>query len=326
MPFSLCLPANEIYANRNAQRRAIGDPGATERFSLPNYLYIIVLKKDGDDWIKWQTIEETVTEEDWMLTTYGGTLYSQGNLVYQYTGLFDLLLSNQKFEGRVYAMASTVALSFSQTFSTISDLDELLALTFDASDDDVQENIQNIYSTPYNYDVAGHYYCSFSSTEQRVPHVSLMLYHVAAKVDIIWNVEENVRIDNETPANGVRLTYLGARRLFNGDASCFQPLRNTVASLPATGYDINDIVTSADEGLWWEGRTYFYTIPYIVTGEPGYFPLQLLIRTNDSEGTGYQLTLKQPIDTTDIFVPWIRGNIRLTQALSDMTDIKIGSN
>ena len=304
----------------------MGDPGTAERFSLPDYLYIIVFKKDGGNWGTWQIIEETVSDEDWLLTTYGGDLYTQGNWVYQYTGQFNLLLSNQKFDGRVYAMASAVPLTFSQDFNTIDDLDELLALTFDASDDDVQKNIQNIYSTPYNYEVSGHYYCSFNTSEQRVPHVSLMLYHVAAKVDITWNVEEDKRINREHPEEAVRLTYMEAQHLFAGDAYCFKPLRNEVTEKVSGGYSIANIVTPSDEGLWWEGRSYFYTIPYVVTGDENYFPLQLLMRTNDLEGTGYQLTLKQPIDTSGVFVPWLRGNIRLTQPLSNTTDTKIGTN
>ena len=322
MPISICLPANEVRAaNRMPVRRALGDPGTTEGFSLPNYIYVIVLRKDGDNWVRWSTIEQTLTDDDWLLTHYGGMLQTAGDSIYLYKGTLKLLLSNQQIEGRVYAVASAVPLTFSKTFNTVSDLADLLNLTFDTSTKTIQDNIQNIYSSPYNYQVAGNYYGYFNSSLQRVPHVSLLLYHVASKVDLKWYVAEDKRID-ETPSNGVRLTYLGVRRLFNGNAYCFKPLRNEVASLPATGYDIDDIVTASDEGLWWEGRYYFYTIPYTVTGEPGYFPLQLLMKTNDLAGTGYQLTLKQPIDTTDVFVPWIRGNINITQALSNTTDTK----
>ena len=207
----------------------------------------------------------------------------------------------------------------------MSDLETLMF----AVSSTVQENMQHLYSTPYNYEVNDAYYGSFSSETQIVPHLNLMLYHVAAKVDITWHVADTMRI-LANKAEAVRLTQMDVCNLFNDSSYCFKPMENSSGATPlapAAGKgDTLNIVSPTDEGLWWEGRSYFYTIPYTITGEPNYFPLQLLMRTNDSEGSGYQLTLKQPIDTTGTFVPWIRGNIRLTQALSNTTDTKIGSN
>ena len=100
-------------------------------------------------------------------------------------------------------------------------------------------------------------------------------------------------------------------------------MKNELANLPESGYDITDIVTERDEGLWWEGRTYFYTIPYYVAGEPNYFPLQMVMCTNGvNKAYGYQLTLKQPMDTSDVFVPWLRGNFILTQPLENKSETK----
>ena len=142
------------------------------------------------------------------------------------------------------------------------------------------------------------------------------MYHIAAKVDLKWNVAEEKRINAADPSQAVRLTYMEVRRLFNGDAYCFKPLRNTVSTLPTDGYAIQDIITAGDEGLWWEGRTYFYTIPYTVSGRPDYFPLQMLLCTNDAaKADGYKLTLYQPFDTTDVFVPWLRGNFMFNNPL-----------
>jgi hypothetical protein len=137
-------------------------------------------------------------------------------------------------------------------------------LKFSTSSDLVQRNLQNIYSTPYNYNAAdgNAYYCSFDCSEGSGFKVDLLLYHVAAKVDLKWNVAEDKRINRLVPSNGVRLTYLEANHLFNGMAYCFRPLENSVATLPQTGYDIANIVRAEDEGLWWAGRYYFYTILY----------------------------------------------------------------
>lgn len=324
MPFSLCLPATEVHsASRAPMRRVLSDPGMTEYFSLPHYLYIIVLKKNGVNWELWNTMERTLTDEDWLLTHYNGTLETEGDSVYQYLGQLNLLLSNEKIEGRVYAIASAVPLTLSQPIGTISSLSDVLNLTFSTSSETMQENLQHIYTTPYNYKVSGDYYGSFSSATHRVPHVSLLLYHVAAKVDLQWKVEESHRVDPLIPANGVRLTYMEARRLFNGNAYCFKPLRNELPSLPETGYTLANIVRPTDEALWWEGRSYFYTIPYTVTGEPGYFPIQMRLCTNGtSVENAYRPTINLGIDTSAVFVPWMRVTFNLTNPLEDKAETK----
>jgi hypothetical protein len=166
--------------------------------------------------------------------------------------------------------------------------------------------------------VDGHYYGSFSSIGNNHPKVNLMLYHVAAKVDLKWNVTDTVRINSTDPAQAVRLTSLCVRRLYSGWSYVFRPMENTVAALPTNGYDINDIVTLSDEGLWWEGRYYFYTIPYRV-GNADYFPLQLVLRTNDLAGDGYRLTINQPFNPSSPFAPWVRADLRLSRPLENTT-------
>jgi hypothetical protein len=48
----------------------------------------------------------------------------------------------------------------------------------------------------------------------------------------------------------------------------------------------------------------------------------MLMRTNGSMGSGYQLTLNQPIDTAEVFVPWLRGNFNLTKPLDNTSETK----
>jgi hypothetical protein len=162
---------------------------------------------------------------------------------------------------------------------------------------------------------------------QRVPTVNLLLYHVAAKVDIKWNVVDSMRINKTDPSKAVRLTYMEAKNLYNGLAYCFKPMRNTVALLPETGKTIGIVTDAANEGQWWEGRSYFYTIPYTLTSDPNYFPLQMTLRTNGTTtGTGYQPTLKMRINTAAVFVPWLRANFNLSKPLEDETETKIVDN
>lgn len=179
----------------------------------------------------------------------------------------------------------------------------------------MQQNLQNIYSTPHNYIVDEKYYGAFESTEDdNVPIVFLLLYHVAAKVDIKWNVADSVRI-KANPAEAVRLTYMKACNMFNGNAYCFKPMSNTAAE-PVTSTDSVTIITPADEGLWWEGRSYFYTIPYTTPGRAGHFPLQMKMGTNDSTKY-YKPTIYLNIENDTTFVPWLRVNFNLTQPLTE---------
>ena len=192
-------------------------------------------------------------------------------------------------------------------------------LQFNVDDPDTKANLQEIYSSPYNYEVNGSYYGSFSSIYQKVPRVNLMLYHVAAKVDIKWSVDEEKRINKTDPSQAIRLTYMKAKNLFNGYAYCFKPMKNERAAKLATG-DVVSIITPLDEGLWWEGRAYFYTIPYTVTGT-NYFPLQMEMSTNGSAAV-YRPTLNMEVNTSSPFVPWMRAMFNINTKLEDKSETK----
>lgn len=329
-PISFCLPAGEIYTSQQApQLRAIGDPGTTEQFALPNYIYYFVVnERSGGEWNVWDIEKVTASGSDWKKIRYIGPYATDSDSIFQYTKELILALQKPRFNGRVYIIASAVDLTFSPTIEVGSPESDLLNMKFSiGSSDEVKNNLQNIYSTPYNYNGYGtEYYGSFYAS-QNVPHLNLVLYHVAAKVDLMWNVADSMRIKPK-PSEVVRLTYLGVQHLFDSLAYCFKPMRNELSSKieGKNGYGIANIVTESDEGLWWEGRDYFYTIPYVVTDGKvdgkSYFPLQMLMRTNGSAGTGYRLTLKMQIDTSAVFVPWLRANFNLTRPLEDDSEEK----
>lgn len=336
MPISVCLSADDVMSARNAApiRRAIGDPGTTERFLFPHYLYIIIMRQDPGEptWTLWQAVKRTLTDEDWTPGRYEeGPLSYIGDSIYRYDDQINLLLTNgtligrQEFVGRVFAVASAVPL-FDQELNSIANMDQALGLTFSTSAETIQNNLQHIYSTPYNYEVGGKYYGEFSSVNEKVPQLNLLLYHVAAKVDINWSVAESLRINKDNPSEAIRLTYMQARNLFNGNAYCFKPMENTLDEMWTSGYS-REIITAGNEGLWWEGRYYFYTIPYTIeqTGER-YFPLQMVLKTNGSTSAGYRPTLKMKVDTSSPFVPWMRANFRITAPLTDKTETMIINN
>lgn len=320
---NLCLPAEELA--HYAPRRVIGDPGTNEVFALPKYAYIFIMKQVGETWSVWRKEELKLAAEKWERTNYNGILIGRGDDIYQYKEKLKFLLANETPKGRIYIICSNKRLTLAPSIASVSTLNDVLNMKFNVAPDSIRENIQNIYSTPYNYEVGGKYYCTYDCSLGNSFSLDLLMYHVAAKVDIKWNVEEAERV-KANPAEAVRLTYMEAQHLFDDYAYCFKPMRNELAAKISTGYSIENIVTAADEGLWWEGRTYFYTIPYVVTGEDVegkvYFPLQMLMRTNGSAGTGYQPTLNMRIDTTAVFVPWMRVNFILTQPLENKSETK----
>ena len=331
IPVSICLAANEVHAANHAMRRAIGDPGTTEKYLFPHHLYFIVMRQtDPTTWTVWTQEHRTLTDGDWIPGRYEWNLPTTGDSIYRYDAEITMLLtSSDKFVGHVYAIASAEALTFNPSWDAISSMSDVLNLTFSTASDAIQKNLQHIYTSPYNLKVDGAYYGSFDSEHQRVPHINMLLYHVAAKVDINWYVPTDKRYDKVTPANGIRLTHMDAVELFNGNAYCFKPMRNQLPAKLTSGYDLTNIVTATDEGLWWEGRSYFYTIPYVVTGAAVegkvYFPLQMKMETNSS-GNYYLPTLNLKVDTTAVFVPWLRANFNINAPLTAKEETKTIDN
>ena len=322
MQLSLCLPDQDRLPVQRMKR--IGDPGTAEQFELPKYAYILVLKDNGGgDWSVWRREQRVLASGDWIRTRYNGSRQTPEDSIYKYNRPIQFMLQNDNPVGRVYAICSNKQLTFNTAFNSVSDLSDVLNWAFDSSPDSIQENLQNIYSTPYNYTVSGDYYCSFDCSSGHSATMDLILYHIASKVDIKWNVADTMRIKAD-PSEAVRLTYLEAMNLFNGNAYCFKPMENEQAAILNAGQTVS-LVTPTDEGLWWEGRGYFYTIPYTVTGTPNYFPLQFRMRTNGSADT-YQPTLNMRVNTSEPFVPWLRANFNLSKPLTEKTETKTVDN
>lgn len=319
LEMSLCLPAQDMQ--RSNIRRMPGDPGTTEHFAFPKYAYLFVMKQEGGTWTVWRRDSLQLSEDDWEATRYYGMHSDREDSIYKYKQPIQYLLQNESPQGRVYAICSNKKLTFNKAPKDINDLEDLMNWKFRTAPDSIQEDLQNIYSTPYNYNRSeGYYYCTFDCSSGHSFHVDLLLYHVAAKVDIKWNVVDSVRINKAHPEEAVRLTYMDACCLYNGDAYCFRPMENSVASAPLSSGRTVHLVRPTDEGLWWEGRAYFYAIPYTVDNG-NYFPLQMIMETNNS-GDQYKPTLYLQIDRTDVFVPWLRANFNLSKPLEAKEETK----
>ena len=351
MPLSICLPAGEIYTSQQApQMRAFGDPGTTEQFALPQYLYIFIVKYEGvgdegkatlTNWKVWEILTKSFEDEEganetakkaawnarWEKRRYTGLYDTEEDIVYQYTAIIHQLLEEGGFDGRVYVVASAVPLTFTPTINGSSTLADLLGMTFrfdggDAYDTNVRNNLQNIYSTPYNYNGNGvDYYGSFYAT-QKVPHFDLLLYHVAAKVDLMWNVTDSIDTDDDDEPDTdlrslVKLSYIAVDSLYDGPCYLFKPTENTIGNnkVYPSGYT-KVLVESLSPGTQWNGRKYFYAIPYKNNDSPTkHYPLKLRLQKNGDSSSGASYYSKI-VDTEvpEVWTSWIRGQITVNTA------------
>lgn len=333
MPISICLPVREVYSAQAPEQRVFGDPGTTELFALPKYIYFFIVKQDGNSWKVWDVKTRSVANESgddgqklkaweakWDTVPYTGMYDTIGDMVYRFNEEIDLLLPNNGFNGRVYAVASAVPLTFNKAIAKEDSETDLLNMTFRFDggqdyDNQVKANLQNIYSTPCNYKVgtSAHYYGSFYAT-QKVPHLDLLLYHVAAKVDLMWNVAEAKR-------DSVKISYVAATNLYDGPCYVFKPTENeigdyaTYAAAEHEGYTkelLNE--TTPCPGTQWNGRKYFYAIPYKNNDATPHYPLQLRLQKGGDDPTGnkYYWSVVET-DVPSVWTPWIRGQITINK-------------
>ena len=125
----------------------------------------------------------------------------------------------------------------------------------------------------------------------------MVLYHVASKLDVQWNVEASVQ-------DKVKLSQITLAGL-SGGGKLFKPLENTA---PSSTYDET---FTLDADSQWYGRKATYVIPVKQTDGTYQFPMTLTNSVNNSVKT---TTAKATPSTTanTIFVPWIYGTVKVT--------------
>lgn len=317
MPISITIPAND------ALTRAPGDPGLSTGLMLPKhvYLYLIYnlsLDGSGPDYVEPHSY--LLTPENWVKETYSGSLKAENDEVWRYTGNLSISIPDTRSNGRVYAAASYAPLTVSNDSPATEQ--EVKDLTFDVSTPDLQQHLGDLYSTPYNYlGTRTQYYGTIANFSSKVPSVDLMLYHVAAKVDVIWNVAADVQSDN-------RITQVAAIGLKQLSCYLFRPTENLwTADDDATHYDSP---FATDPGTQWLGRHPFYVIPWQYPagheGGEGKMDVSVRFRKNNHHTAeyGYTVTYRndlatQKVQHTDmqVFVPWLRGQVNFSTDIPD---------
>ncbi len=299
VPLRLSVPV-ENSSRLYSARRVIGDPGYAETLAAPQYVYIfaVVDNADGTQSV-YTVIEKELDMTRWSRNTYTGSLRTEGDEVLTYERDITIPLTSQpRTAGRIYAAMSPVPLNLSNTSPATEA--QVLNITYTVNDA-LQPHLQNVYSTPYNYDVNGEYYGKLNGITEKVPQARLMLYHVASKVDVMWAVPQDIR-------QQMKITGVTVKNLYQGEAYLFKPNALQHEMINA-GYNIT--IAGNSPATWWEGRQYVYTIPYQTAA--GKFPLQIDYGIQTATSDTYSLTLLKTINSSGaIFSPWLRCQMTFT--------------
>ena len=295
MPVYLRIPADGGYLTRSA-----GDPGGIEEALIKPttlYLYVVTDPVSGAANISKYTFG--LTPDSWQKASVGN-----GDAYYEYNknikvALPASILAEDRKAIRVYAAVTPVP------FSEVGDANSeeaILNLKVSLSPvaDGKYDYIKDIYSTPADYQVGGNYYGSAEYPTAKNPSLTLTLYHVAAKIDVMWNVADALQ-------SVVRLRQLQFRKLRRKDCLVFRPMQNSV---PAA--DTYQVTVNTDVGSQSLGRCYFYAMP---CKENGYMPLEVhLWQADDNSGDGYEQSIQIPMTET-VFTPWVREDLVINKQL-----------
>lgn len=297
MPVSLVLPAEAI------ETRALpGDPGRWEEFNEPKHLYLFVVLQGNLDGV---TNAVGIFQEYQPLNGSWVKTAVNGDSVYKYAGNIQVNIpEGDRTQGAVYAATSYTPLTLDNapTEGTSYDswnaaIEAVKKITFTPAD---YNNLQDIYSSPYNLKIDDDYYGTVQDVASAQPNVdNLMLFHVAAKVDLIWNVADNVQSD-------IRLTGITVKGL-SRKGYLFRPNENENTTLTETDKYPHSIPIHT--GNQWDGRAYFYAIPY---SEEGNYPIKLDLKANGkTDKTGVALNIPYTTSKENPYTHWMRGDIRI---------------
>ena len=340
MPIKLAIPA-EGFGDPTRATEA-GDPGTFETFKLPQYLYVFLYSEYDDGTTKTPTViykKIDLTEgsgsndKQLYVSKYWTKVKADnGDSLYTYNGDLSIDLPLQRTTGKVYVAASYVDITASgngalTNTDALSSEQDIKNVCFQINGDKIRPNIQNIYSSPYNYKINNEYYGTLKDYSSKVPRIDMVLYHVAARVDISWNVAADTEAETLELQKQLRITFQEPRKNFQTDCLLFRPMENVVKSdnpWPSPGYDLSKLITM-NQGNQWYGRQVYYMIPYkfiSTKSSSSSYNNQLIVNwrmvvnneydTDNNNATyGKNITIGVDWPTDDVFVPSIRGVIRV---------------
>lgn len=265
--YARVLPINiQIKTTEVLQQRALGDPGVKEEFPLPSMAYIYVLANsaaDGTGASLLQIVSGANNKGGIALNRDSWKQDTSDPSIYHYTGPLNIRLWHMTKSAKVYVAVADREIRSIQLPPNPNDI---VSLTYDPSVEGATSSVfmKNLYATPYNLlDNGGQYYGTVKDLNTNTPSVNVMLYHVAARLDLKWNVEEERR----------KNFALGTLSVSDLPKSCFL-FKPTENKDPGAGKGYSETVVSQfDATTAWSGRKVVY-VPQVNDGASG-FPVTL---------------------------------------------------
>lgn len=307
MPVNLAIPANDASLTAGAagakSTRAEGDPGTYEKFQLPSHLYIYLINTSISGAPSKVLTPEGMNPNNgypldpkkWTKTT---TQDNNKDSIYTYTDQIRIIIPEDRSTGVVYAAMSSVPITVKYTGTDLANATFTLG---DAATGKESEALKNLYSSPYNNMVNGSYYGTVSDYKSNSPYINMVLYHVASKLDLQWNVD--AKVQDKVKLSKIQLTDLSS------GGYLFKPLENTS---PSTS--IYSETFSLDAGSQWYGRQATYVIP-VNKGGSYQFPMMLTNSVSSSATPTKEATATvTPSSNAGVFVPWMVGTVKITNS------------
>lgn len=259
---------NLAYPVEGYTTKALGDPGIPEDFPAPDYVYCYLVTNNS-------------------VTSHTFSAEKNNKLSWKRSSDRDYYVSTTAFNfqqnaaitwARVYVLASKQPLKFvSGTPTTETEIQNIIIeAQQDASN--VALNLRDIYSTPYNLMNRDNEYYGTGTIFQPgengnktdkivvafgTSREPLTLYHVAAKVDFMWEAE-----------NHTQATTMKKIEVLNAPTQgyVFKPTKNAKPTSYSSEY-VLPVLETTDEGNKWEGRAYDYML------QPVNYTLQYKVTT-----------------------------------------------
>lgn len=281
---------NLAYPVEGYTTKALGDPGVYEDFPAPEYVYVWLVTNNNNGkpfyyafnetmgnaltWTRPHTSDPSSTERD----------YYVSEAAFNTTAFNDFEQSNITW-ARIYVLASKHPLDFVTNISNLQDEEAVKNIIIKAQQDvnRVDLSLRDIYSTPYNLlNKDREYYGTgtiFPANEGEnktnkivvafgTGSAPLTLYHVAAKVDFMWEAADHTQ---ETTMKKIEVLNAPTQ------GYVFKPAKNVKQTSYSDVYTVTPLA-STDEGNKWEGRAYTYML------QPEDYTLEYKVTTKKNDG------------------------------------------
>lgn len=291
------------WQHGNTVSRATGDPGNEEGFDAPNYIYAFFCVDGKVQTYKYFQVgnNSEVAQDDKANDAW--TAPDQNNVITYKTPLvFSASNPTDASTARVYIAASRTALSIPGiTEGTTSEKEVVRAIKYDMQDvatspevnselDASQLFMRDLYSTPWD--------ATNFVGKLKDPYQDIILYHVAAKVDLKWNSSMSlIYIDSEHPENNINT--VSVNNVQSTNLSLFQPATVNGTS-PFVGTNNYTVTSTIEADRQFYGRQVFYLPQMATTTSPNTSTYNVTIGNKAAEPVNFK-----PV-TTDGYTSWLR--------------------